>query len=141
MQSQKAFWTSKISTNLSYMKSFRRIGLKLSKIGQFIQQAFVNLILNLWNFQSMKILFTNIEILWILRSFCITSLWTLKIRFSQNSSFPVKPRYCRSVLIHCQASWKYSKFLSKPQQIFQKLFLFYKTSSKHSVAEFKLATI
>ena len=31
--------------------------------------------------------------------------------------FPVKPRYCRSVLIHCWASWICSKFLSKPRQI------------------------
>ena len=45
-------------------------------------------------------------------------------------NFPVKPRYCRSVLIHCRASWICSKFLSKPQQflpkprqIFQKLFV------------------
>ena len=32
-QSQKTFWLSKISTNLSYMQSFRQIGPKLWKIG------------------------------------------------------------------------------------------------------------
>ena len=33
VQSQNTFWLSKISTNLSYMQSFREIGLKLWKIG------------------------------------------------------------------------------------------------------------
>ena len=44
--------------------------------------------------------------------------------------FPVKPRYCRSVLIHYRTSWICSKFLSnlrqflpKLWQIFQKLFV------------------
>ena len=32
-----------------------------------------------------------------------------------NIKFPVKPQYCRSVLIHCRASWICSKFLSKPR--------------------------
>jgi len=49
-------------------------------------------------------------------------LWVSK-KLTVKQHFPVKPRYCRSVLIHCRASWICSNFLSKPRQIFQKLFV------------------